>query len=224
MVSTFLPLILGAFLATSPEMPSWTVWVPNLVLPVLGIVIVLFCLGSFVFPYGSKFGTATQVIRGYGLDLQISLLTALMLIGVGLSLTGVGIYLFSSARQVTKLEGDLGDARREAANWKKAFDDAQRTPVTLELHFPEGPDPNNLDPNRILCHYLLNNADQDQKVTRTGYGGALTCSIPTVTSTDMISGLKLLELNPPNEPKVLAQTNQLLTPLKPKIDLRRPRE
>ena len=54
----------------------------NMWLPVAGILIIGFCIASFFFPFGQRFTEAKQVIKGFGVDLEISILTAFLLTGV----------------------------------------------------------------------------------------------------------------------------------------------
>ncbi len=58
-----------------------------------GILIVLFCISSFVLPFGQNFTSKTQKIRGLGLDLEVSVLTLLLIIGFVLIFFGGGIWL-----------------------------------------------------------------------------------------------------------------------------------
>ena len=82
----------------------------GVILPLTGIGIIIFCILSFLLPYGEKFRDKTQKVKGFGLDLEVSVLTLLILIGVSMSLTGV--YL-----QICDYKGQLDEAirRRYAA-------------------------------------------------------------------------------------------------------------
>ena len=145
-----------AYVLSGPTDGSrWTVWVPSIVLPIIGIVIVLFCLGSFIFPYGEKFKSTNQVFKGYGLDLEISLLTVFVLLGVALSLTKVGIFLYTSARDVSTLAADNNRLLVELKNAKDAADRAGRFVVYTSMKLPTGVNLNAVDITKLQCHYLL---------------------------------------------------------------------
>lgn len=57
-------------------------------LPLLGMGIVVFCVLSFFFPYGEKLKGKIQKIKGFGVDLEVSVLTLFIIIGVILSFSG----------------------------------------------------------------------------------------------------------------------------------------
>ena len=79
-------------------------FVTSIILPILGILILIFCVLSFVFPYGAKFKDKKQTINAFGVKLEVSVLTLFILIGVCLS--SFGLYT-----QIKDYEGALYDAK-----------------------------------------------------------------------------------------------------------------
>jgi hypothetical protein len=80
--------------------------IASVILPLLGVGIVIVCLLSFLFPYGEQFRSKVQKIKGFGVDLEVSVLTLFIIVGVALSLTGV--YL-----QVKGYETELQSAKKD---------------------------------------------------------------------------------------------------------------
>ena len=46
--------------------------ITNLLLPVLGVLIILFCIFSYFLPYGAKFKGQIQKIKAFGMNLELS--------------------------------------------------------------------------------------------------------------------------------------------------------
>ena len=81
----------------------------------LGIGIIIFCILSFFFPYGEKFKGKIQKIKGLGIDLEISIFTLFIIIGVILLL--LGVYL-----QVNDYEKQLISAKQSEAAAKNDYE------------------------------------------------------------------------------------------------------
>ncbi len=222
MLCAFIPHIVATFFATDPEIQNWTGWVPTLVLPALGIAIVLFCLASFRFPYGDKLVAVRQMIKGYGLDLQVSLLTVFLLIGVGLSLSGVGIYLLTSARDVTALNTQIVQLKSDLEKAKKDVERATKMDLSVILKLPQGLDPKTLNNRSLRCHYVLNEQESDQQVSFAP-SGALKCPILDVKRGDIVEELTLEETSA-GRVEVLANAREPFHPLQPQINLEPPKK
>src|SRR5260370_33460709 len=96
--------------------------ISGIILPTFGVGIVLFCLLSFVFPYGERFKDKVQKIKALGVDLEVSVLALFILVGVVMAF--VGVYL-----RVSDYEGRLQLAANDASAMRKALEQAQH------LHF-----------------------------------------------------------------------------------------
>lgn len=70
----------------------------------LGIMVVLFCLSSYIFPFGERFKDKTQKIKGFGVDLEVSVITLFILIGFVLTFSGIFLQLKDYDRQLQELE------------------------------------------------------------------------------------------------------------------------
>lgn len=98
----------------------------SLVLPLLGIMIVVFCVLSFFFPYGERFKDKIQRIKGFGLDLEVSVLTLFIIVGVVLSLTGIYLQVKRYEEQVKRYEEQVLSAKEEARVVREALAKAQK--------------------------------------------------------------------------------------------------
>jgi hypothetical protein len=110
--------------------------ISGIILPTFGVGIVLFCLLSFVFPYGERFKDKVQKIKALGVDLEVSVLALFILVGVVMAF--VGVYL-----RVSDYEGRLQLAANDANAMRKALEQAHH------LHFKplvalEGVDANHM--------------------------------------------------------------------------------
>lgn len=89
------------------------------IIPILGFGIIIFCILSFFFPYGDKFKGKIQKIKGFGVDLQISIFTLFIIIGATLVLTGIYLYMEDYEKQLSEAENKVETAiikEREARN------------------------------------------------------------------------------------------------------------
>lgn len=89
-------------------------------LPLVGILVVVFALLSFLRPNAVTLQGKTQKIKGFGLDLEISVLTLFVLIGMTFSL--IGAYLV-----VQDYEGKIretAELRQQLARATDAFETA----------------------------------------------------------------------------------------------------
>jgi hypothetical protein len=118
------------------------------ILPALGILILLICIGAFVFTYGERFRGKVQKIKAFGLDLEISVITFFVLVGVVFCLAGV--YL-----QMRNYETSLAEARLERDKAMEALALSRKFELTAVINLE------NLDENDIpkledlRCTYCL---------------------------------------------------------------------
>lgn len=113
------------------------------ILPLIGIAMVVFALITFVSPRGAKLRESRQKIKGFGLDVEVSVLTLFVLIGLTFSLAG--IYLI--VRDYEKKVAELGETRLELAraerDFSRALAQAKQIDVTalITLQEPGGTPP-----------------------------------------------------------------------------------
>ena len=125
----------------------------KLIIPFLGVSTIIFCLLSFFLSTGSKFTGKPQKIKGFGVELEISLLTFLILIGIILSLTGVYFEIKDYEQQLNALKQE-----REAA--KFALSQANQMEMRMVVSL-EGVSENDIPKlEDITCTYFLPGSDQ----------------------------------------------------------------
>lgn len=97
--------------------------ISNVVLPVVGLGIVLFCILAFKFQWGAALRDKTQRIHGLGLELEVSVLTLFTLVGVVMAFSGIYLQLKGYEGQIKRYEGELRATR-------EALSSAQKTRLT----------------------------------------------------------------------------------------------
>jgi hypothetical protein len=118
------------------------------ILPTLGILILLVCIGAFIFPYGERLRGKIQKIKAFGLDLEISVITFFVLVGVVFCTAGV--YLRMKNYETTLAEVSIErDKAREALTLSKKFE------LTAVINL-ENLDENNIPKlDDLRCSYCL---------------------------------------------------------------------
>jgi len=84
-----------------------------------GIALLLLCIAILLTPLGKRFSEKTQKIQGFGLNLEVSVLTLLVLIAVALMTSGIWLQLQDVSKQLKQLEDDK---RRAEESYKSAQD------------------------------------------------------------------------------------------------------
>ena len=84
-----------------------------------GIALLLLCIAILLTPVGKQFSEKTQKIQGFGLNLEVSVLTLLVLIAVALMTSGIWLQLQDVSKQLRQLEDDK---RRAEDNYRIAQD------------------------------------------------------------------------------------------------------
>jgi hypothetical protein len=134
-----------------------------------GILIVLFCISSFVFPYGQNFTGKTQKIRGLGLDLEVSILTLLIIIGFVLIFFGGGIWLQLRGinEQLDSLKAEKVKAESRVNDLQEKLDRANSMELVAFIRLEDVDESNAPDTNAVECLYE----------TSTGKGGNADVSV-----------------------------------------------
>ncbi len=124
-----------------------------LIISIFGFGIIIFCILSFFFPYGEKFTGKIQKIKGFGIDLEISIFTLFILIGVILSSTGVYFKIKDYDNRLNNAKIEVLNAENELAKCEKMD---MRMVVSLEgvsaTDMPKLED--------VKCKYFLPGSDK----------------------------------------------------------------
>lgn len=155
------------------------------VLPILGIVILLFCFGSFVFPYGDRFKSKIQKVKAFGLDLQVSVVTFFVIIGVIFLFTGVYI-------QIKNYEAQLASSKEQLDYANKKLEEEKRQNVMAYISL-ENVDVSSLPTlENVECKYYFMNDSHEHvaDVMLTRSGDRFKISLKDVPSAKMIELLE----------------------------------
>ena len=77
--------------------------------PVIGIGIIVFCILSFIFPFGRRFKDKIQKIKAFGVDIEVSVLTLFIIVGFALSFLGVYLNIRTSEADLVKRDKQISD-------------------------------------------------------------------------------------------------------------------
>jgi hypothetical protein len=125
-----------------------------------GLVLLILCLLVLVSPLRDKFSSATQKIQGFGLNLEVSVLTLLVLISVGLMTSGIWMQLQNMNGKLQQLEIEKTTAEEKA---KRAEEDLARTSKVGIVTFVklEGVnDITKLNFGSLSCKYITASGDE----------------------------------------------------------------
>lgn len=102
----------------------------KVILPAIGLVIILFCLGAYFFKYGSNLKDNVQEFRMFGADLKISIITVFVLVGLILIFAGTYFNAVDTNSKLTKL---LTEEKDKSADYQAQLLKLQGEANTLKL-------------------------------------------------------------------------------------------
>lgn len=102
----------------------------KVVLPTIGLIIILFCLGAYFFKYGNNIKDSVQEIKMLGADMRISIITVFVL--VGLILIFAGTY-FNIVNTNSKLAKMLDDEKQKSTDYQSQLLKLQGEVNSLKL-------------------------------------------------------------------------------------------
>ena len=165
-------------------------FISRLFLPFLGIGILIFCILSFFFPYGEKFKDKIQKIKGFGVDMEVSVLTLFIILGVILSLTGIYI-------QIKDYEEQLYRAKKEKDAVKEALEQSKKMEMKILVTLEDISENNIPKLEDIQCKYFLY-GDEDPvmvDVTKGYRSNQFKITLTDITSKAHIAQLVLEEIS-----------------------------
>jgi hypothetical protein len=126
-----------------------------ILLPLIGIAVVLFSMFAFYRPFGLPLKEKTQRLRGFGLDLEISVLTLFVLIGLTFCLTGFYLLTRDYESKIEELSGLKEDLRRAEKDFAVALRQAKQFDVTAFITLDSAADQGMPRPDQLECKLLL---------------------------------------------------------------------
>lgn len=197
---------------------KWSDMLVDVVVPLVGIALIAVYVLSFFLAFGQRMAGNKQLIKAYGLEVQVSVRTLLMLAGLALTFTSVFVHIQQTQvqllnGQVSDLNAKLDAAREEAAR-------AGRHVVRAFLVPPPGINAAALDLSELECRYVLG-AKPDQPIQALlmkGLGGSSLMIIMSDVRRDDV--IQQIELREKGSNEVLGVARNIY-PLQPVIKLQR---
>ncbi|HEX7286643.1 MAG TPA: hypothetical protein VF532_10715 [Candidatus Angelobacter sp.] len=210
-------LLAETFATISNSGPEPPAWVTSYILPIAGALVIIGAIALALWlPTGNVFNRA-QKFEGFGVKLEVTVLTLLIVVGVGMLASGFILKYVDD--NIGKLKTDL-----DLANMK--LHDAEHVTATIALALPDkmekGLEPASVGYKKIvpnlICTYKIGDDTRTTAVYQ-GDKGTLQISIPDLRRNDVIRDLEISSSSKdsPRLEDVLATHN--LYPLVPQFSL-----
>lgn len=185
-----------------------------------GIVLLILCILVLVSPLRDRFSNATQKIQGFGLNLEVSVLTLLVLISVALMSTGIWMQLQDVSTQVRTLTEQKLNAELALQSTRDQLDNAKRIPLTVYASLEGVEDTSRLDVEALTCTYS-DGPGPDKKAEVKRASGAHPKRIK-ILFTD-VQGATIIESLTISDAQAKQQwgIREIFKPLQPTLDLSR---
>jgi hypothetical protein len=137
-----------------PRLIETATFIGAVLLPLIGICVVLFSIFAFVRPSNSL-KDKTQRIRGFGLDLEVSVLTLFILIGLTFSMAGIYLVTREYEKKIEDLAGAKDDLKRAEIDFAHALRQARQIDVTAYVTLDGSNDQGVPRPEQLECNLFL---------------------------------------------------------------------
>jgi len=190
--------------------------ISNVVLPLFGVGIIVFCLLSFVFRYGKNIRGKTQKIKGFGVDMEVSVIALLIIIGVLLSIIGIYLQIRDFEAEIKKHEKKVVSANSAKEELKRALAQANKIHMNVLLTL-DGVNPDQLPKlEEVVCEYYTIVGGEKKSVmapvTKGGHN-QFQITLTEVTKQTTITELSLKDLS--TDRKWLYSDSKTFWPLVP---------
>ncbi len=124
------------------------------ILPIFGLLMLLFCILSYFFPYGERFRGKIQKIKAFGMNFEVSILALFILIGLAFSCFGIYLFVNNYETQINGYEAKISKIEAKIA-------EAEKRDLVLLISL-EGTNEEN-EPNftDLQCYYSCPGLDQE---------------------------------------------------------------
>lgn len=187
----------------------------NTVIPFVGVVLILFCLLSYLFPFGERLRGKTQKVKGpFGIDLEVSPVALFFIVGGVLSLSSVYLHYHDAEKRLSEKEQELVDLRRDYES-KLA---SKQLDLETFLRIP-GAETHPLDPNNLVSRYKKNGPESpvEGSVTAGPQPGSVTITLRGVTPETSLRFVELEEKTAPHRKWIYQGA---YWPLQPMLDMK----
>jgi hypothetical protein len=126
----------------------------------LGIILLLLCILILISPLRDRFSNATQRIQGFGLNLEVSVMTLLVLISVGLMTSGIWLQLKDINAQLQSLEAKKAEAELRAQQFQRQLEESRKMELPVFLTLEGVEDVSRLNFTSLECTYVTSSNDE----------------------------------------------------------------
>ena len=131
-----------------------------------GIALLVLCIVVLLSPLRDRFSNATQKIQGFGLNLEVSVLTLLVLISVALMSTGIWMSLQDVTTRLSNLEKEKTQAEADRDSARLQLENARKMALTVYVNLEGVADTSKLDFKSLSCKYTdASNEEKDASVS-----------------------------------------------------------
>lgn len=187
----------------------------DVVIPFVGVVLILFCLLSYLFPFGERLRGKSQKVKGpFGIDLEVSPVALFFLVGGALCLSGAYLHYHDAEKRLSEKDQELVELRKDYES-KLA---TKQLDLETFLRLP-GAETQSLDPNNLVSRYKKNGPESPVEgvVTPGPQPGSVTITLRGVTPETSLRFVELEEKTAPHRKWIYQGA---YWPLQPTLDLK----
>jgi hypothetical protein len=165
----------------------------------LGIVLLLSCVILLITPLRDKISSATQRIQGFGLNLEVSVLTLLFLISAALISTGIWVKLGSIKDELAQSRQDKVKAEARVLSLQEEVDRFKTNSVDAWVTLDGVDDVSKLKYPALECKYQTSAADviESCSISKGDFLQRVKVNFPNINKGTKIKALVITESDPP---------------------------
>lgn len=166
----------------------------------LGIILLVSCVILLISPLRDKISGATQKIQGFGLNLEVSVLTLLFLVSAALISSGIWVKLGSVKDQLAQSRSDKEKAEAMVMSLRDEMDRFKRNSVEAWVTLDGVEDVSKLKYTALDCKYQTSAADAIEpcSISKGDFLNRVKVTFPDINKGTKIKGLVISESDPPN--------------------------
>ena len=185
------------------------------VIPLVGVVLILFCLLSYLFPFGERLRGKTQKVNGpFGIDLEVSPVALFFIVGGALCLSGAYLHYHDAEKRLIEKEQEFVELRKDYEG--KLASKQLDLETFLKLQGAETHPP---DLKNVVSRYKKNGPESpvEGSVTPGPQPGSVTITLRGVTPETSLRFVELEEKTAPHRKWIYQGA---YWPLQPTLDLK----
>jgi len=161
-----------------------------------GIILLIVCILLLRSSQRKKFDNTPQIIQIWGLKLEVSILTLLFLISVGLIATNIWFQLQRINDQIEKISAEKKQALDEAREAKRDLEKATTKETEAFIVLEGIPDVSEIPQNELACTYTTKGgATETAYVSKDAGKGAFKVTFKNLSSETVITSIDVTDLS-----------------------------